>query len=481
MISQNLTYKKENLIMKRSRLVLGTAALLPVLVAGVAIFAPAYAQDTKSAADAAAAAAVAPKLDSGDTAWMLTSTALVLLMTVPGLALFYGGMVRKKNLLATLMQSFAICCLITIVWMVAGYSLAFTNGNAYIGDLSRLMLRGIGDGISKGVDVPFVLGAGTDNAQPQTIPETVYMMFQMTFAIITPALICGAFADRMKFSAMCVFMVLWSLLVYSPIAHWVWSATGWVGGLGVLDFAGGTVVHINAGVAGLICALVLGKRLGYGTENMAPYNLAYAVIGASLLWVGWFGFNAGSAVGANGRAGMAMTVTQIAAAAAALSWMFAEWITKGKPSVLGIISGAIAGLVAITPASGFVLPGGGLVIGLVAGAVCFWTATSLKHMLGYDDSLDCFGVHGIGGIIGALLTGVFAYGPLSATDASPDGSVGGLHQLYLQAIGVGVTIVYCAIMTFILLKIVDAVIGLRVDTEEEREGLDIVLHGEQVF
>ena len=479
MISQNLTYKKENLIMKRSRLVLGTAALLPVLVAGVAIFAPAYAQDTKSAADAAAA--VAPKLDSGDTAWMLTSTALVLLMTVPGLALFYGGMVRKKNLLATLMQSFAICCLITIVWMVAGYSLAFTNGNAYIGDLSRLMLRGIGDGISKGVDVPFVLGAGTDNAQPQTIPETVYMMFQMTFAIITPALICGAFADRMKFSAMCVFMVLWSLLVYSPIAHWVWSATGWVGGLGVLDFAGGTVVHINAGVAGLICALVLGKRLGYGTENMAPYNLAYAVIGASLLWVGWFGFNAGSAVGANGRAGMAMTVTQIAAAAAALSWMFAEWITKGKPSVLGIISGAIAGLVAITPASGFVLPGGGLVIGLVAGAVCFWTATSLKHMLGYDDSLDCFGVHGIGGIIGALLTGVFAYGPLSATDASPDGSVGGLHQLYLQAIGVGVTIVYCAIMTFILLKIVDAVIGLRVDTEEEREGLDIVLHGEQVF
>ena len=479
--------------MKPSRLLLGTVATLPVLLAGVAVFAtafapafaPAFAQDAKPAADAiaaaAAAAAVVPKLDSGDTAWMLTSTALVLLMTIPGLALFYAGMVRKKNVLATMMQSFAICCLVTIVWMVAGYSLAFTNGNAYIGDLSRLMLRGIADGIAKGVDVPFILGAGSDNAQPQTVPETVYMMFQMTFAIITPALIAGAFADRMKFSALCVFTVLWSLLVYSPVAHWVWSATGWAGALGVLDFAGGTVVHINAGVAGLICALVMGKRLGYGNDNMAPFNLSYAVIGASLLWVGWFGFNAGSAVGANGRAGMAMTVTQIATAAAALGWMFAEWITKGKPSVLGIISGAVAGLVAITPASGFVLPGGSLVIGLVAGVVCFWAATSLKHMLGYDDSLDAFGVHGIGGIIGALLTGVFAYGPLSATDASPDGSVGGLHQLYLQAVGVASTVIYSGIMTFIILKVVDAIIGLRVDTEEEREGLDIVLHGEQIL
>ena len=468
--------------MKPSRLILGTAALLPVLLAGAAVFAPAFAEDAKPAADAAAAAAAAaPKLDSGDTAWMLTSTALVLLMTVPGLALFYAGMVRKKNVLATMMQSFAICCLVTIVWMVAGYSLAFTNGNAYIGDLSRLLLRGIADGITKGADVPFVLGAGTDNAQPQTIPETVYMMFQMTFAIITPALIAGAFADSMKFSAMCVFMVLWSLLVYSPIAHWVWSATGWAGSLGVLDFAGGTVVHINAGIAGLVCALVMGKRLGYGNDNMAPYNLSYAVIGASLLWVGWFGFNAGSAVGANGRAGMAMTVTQIATAAAALGWMFAEWMTKGKPSVLGIISGAVAGLVAITPASGFVLPGGSLIIGLVAGVVCFWSATSLKHMLGYDDSLDAFGVHGVGGIIGALLTGVFAYGPLSATDASPDGSSGGMHQLYLQAIGVATTLIYSGIMTFIILKIVDAIIGLRVDTEEEREGLDIVLHGEQIL
>ena len=468
--------------MKPSRLFLGTAALLPVLLAGVAVFAPAFAEDAKPAADAAAAAAAAaPKLDSGDIAWMLTSTALVLLMTIPGLALFYAGMVRKKNVLATMMQSFAICCLVTIVWMVAGYSLAFTNGNAYIGDLSRLLLRGIADGITKGADVPFVLGAGTDNAQPQTIPETVYMMFQMTFAIITPALIAGAFADRMKFSAMCVFMVLWSLLVYSPVAHWVWSATGWAGGLGVLDFAGGTVVHINAGIAGLVCALVMGKRLGYGHDNMAPYNLSYAVIGASLLWVGWFGFNAGSAVGANGRAGMAMTVTQIATAAAALGWMFAEWMTKGKPSVLGIISGAVAGLVAITPASGFVLPGGSLIIGLVAGVVCFWSATSLKHMLGYDDSLDAFGVHGVGGIIGALLTGVFAYGPLSATDANPDGSSGGMHQLYLQAIGVATTLIYSGIMTFIILKIVDAIIGLRVDTEEEREGLDIVLHGEQIL
>jgi Amt family ammonium transporter len=308
------------------------------------------------------------------------------------------------------------------------------------------------------------------------------MMFQMTFAIITPALIAGAFADRMKFSSMCVFMVLWSLLVYSPIAHWVWSATGWVGVLGAADFAGGTVVHINAGVAGLMCALVLGKRLGYGHDNMAPYNLAYAVIGASLLWVGWFGFNAGSAVAANGRAGMAMAVTQIATAGAALGWTFAEWVTKGKPSVLGAISGAVAGLVAITPASGFVLPGPGLIIGIVAGVVCFWTATSMKHMLGYDDSLDCFGVHGIGGIIGALLTGVFAYGPLTATKDAPEGvTIGGIEQLGHQAVAVGVTLVYSGVVTFIILKVVDVVLGLRVSEEEEREGLDLVLHGEQLF
>jgi ammonium transporter, Amt family len=412
---------------------------------------------------------------------MLTSTALVLLMTIPGLALFYAGMVRKKNVLATMMQSFAICCIVTIVWMVAGYSIAFTNGGPYMGDFSRVLLSGIGANISKGADIAFTLGAGSQGETVTTVPETVFMMFQMTFAIITPALIAGAFADRMKFSAMCIFMTLWSLLVYSPIAHWVWAPTGWIFGLGVLDFAGGTVVHINAGIAGLMCALVLGKRVGYGSDNMAPFNVGYAVIGASLLWVGWFGFNAGSAVGANGRAGMAMTVTQIATAAAALGWMFAEWITKGKPSVLGAISGAVAGLVAITPASGFVLPGASIIIGVAAGVICFWSATTLKHMLGYDDSLDAFGVHGVGGIVGALLTGVFAYGPLSATDASPDGSPGGLDQLKLQAIGVVSTLVYSGVMTLILLMVTKALVGLRVGQEEEREGLDIVLHGEQIF
>ena len=430
---------------------------------------------------ASAPAFAEPQIDSGDTAWMLTSTALVLLMTIPGLALFYAGMVRKKNILATMMQSFTICCLVTLVWVIAGYSIAFTNGNAYMGDFSRFLLNGIGSHITKGADIPFTLGAGTDAEAVQTIPETVYMMYQMTFAIITPALIAGAFADRMKFSAMCIFMTLWSLLVYSPIAHWVWAPTGWAAALGVLDFAGGTVVHINAGIAGLMCALVLGKRVGYGTDNMAPYNLSLAVIGASLLWVGWFGFNAGSAVAANGRAGMAMAVTQIATAAAAMAWMFAEWITKGKPSVLGAISGAVAGLVAITPASGFVLPGSAIIIGVAAGAICFWAATGLKHMLGYDDSLDAFGVHGIGGIIGALLTGVLSFGPLSATDASPDGSPGGLAQLKLQAIGVVSTLVYSGVMTLILLFVTKALVGLRVTPEEEREGLDIVLHGEQIL
>ena len=427
------------------------------------------------AAPAFAAAPAAP--DSGDTAWMLASTALVLMMTVPGLALFYAGMVRKKTILATMMQSFAITCLITVTWMVAGYSIAFTNGNAFVGDFSRFMLNGMGTNWDKA----FVLGAGTDAASPTTIPESVYMMFQMTFAIITPALICGAFADRMKFSAMCVFMVAWSLLVYSPIAHWVWAPTGWLSALGVADFAGGTVVHINAGVAGLVCALILGKRLGYGVDNMSPYNLSLAVIGASLLWVGWFGFNAGSAVAANGRAGMAMAATQIATAGAALSWMFVEWAAKGKPSVLGAISGAVAGLVAITPASGFVLPGPALIIGLVAGAVCFWSATSLKHLLGYDDSLDAFGVHGIGGMTGALLTGVFAYGPLTADKDHPLGvTIGGLAQLKIQAIGVISTTAYTAVMTAIILLVISVTIGLRVTQDEEREGLDVVLHGEQL-
>ncbi len=459
-------------------------AVLPALAA-LLLAAPAWAQTAATAAAPVVAPVAAPvaaalaeaKIDSGDTAWMLTSTALVLMMTIPGLALFYAGMVRKKNTLATMMQSFIICCLVTVTWMVAGYSLAFTNGNPYIGDLSRFMLNGLGETWDK----PFTLGLGSDNPQPQTVPETVYMMFQMTFAIITPALIAGAFADRMKFSAMCVFMVLWSLIVYSPVAHWVWSTTGWVGAMGAADFAGGTVVHINAGIAGLMCALVLGKRVGYGHDNMAPYNLGYAVIGAALLWVGWFGFNAGSAVAANGRAGMAMAVTQIATAGAALAWTFAEWIVKGKPSVLGAISGAVAGLVAITPASGFVLPGPALIIGIAAGGICFWSATSLKHMLGYDDSLDAFGVHGIGGIVGALLTGVFAYGPLTADKDHPLGvTIGGMAQLGHQAVAVGVTLLYSGIATLILLKVVDLVIGLRVTGEEEMEGLDVVLHGERL-
>ncbi len=411
---------------------------------------------------------------------MLTSTALVLMMTVPGLALYYAGMVRKKNVLATLMQAFAICCLVTITWTVIGYSLTFTTGSPYIGDLSRVMLNGMAANIAKGSDIGFTLGLGSSNPTVTTIPESVYMMFQMTFAIITPALIAGAFADRMKFSAMCIFMVLWSLVVYAPIAHWVWSPIGWVGAFGAIDFAGGTVVHINAGIAGLMCALVLGKRKGLGQDDMSPYNLTYAVIGASLLWVGWFGFNAGSAVGSNGRAGMAMAVTQIATAAAALGWMFAEWVIKGKPTVLGIISGAVAGLVAITPASGFVLPGPAIVIGVAAGVGCYFAATTLKHALGYDDSLDCFGVHGVGGIIGALLTGVFAYGPLSATDASPTGTVGGIAQLIIQAKAVAVTLIWSGAISFVLLKLIDLTIGLRVGHDDEIEGLDMTLHGERI-
>ena len=450
--------------MYRPRLSGGTAALAAALLLAL----PAFAADPTPP----------PKIDSGDTAWMLMSTALVLMMTIPGLALFYAGMVRKKNILATMTQSFAICCLVTVIWMVAGYSLAFTTGNAYIGDFSRVFLNGFGENWDK----PFLLGAGSSNETQTTIPESVFMMFQMTFAIITPALIAGAFAERMKFSALLVFITLWSLLVYSPVCHWVWSPVGWINAMGAADFAGGTVVHINAGIAGLVCAFVLGKRVGYGTENLAPYNLAYAVIGAALLWVGWFGFNAGSAVAAGGRAGMAMTVTQIATAGAALSWAIAEWITQGKPSVLGFISGAVAGLVAITPASGFVLPGAALAIGLIAGVVCFYAATKVKFWLGYDDSLDAFGVHGIGGIVGALLTGVFAFGPLSATETAKEGVyIGGMALLYIQVIAVGATLIFSGVMTFILLKITDAVVGLRPSADEEREGLDIVLHGEQVF
>ena len=403
------------------------------------------------------------KVNSGDTAWMLTSMALVLMMTVPGLALFYGGMVRKKNVLATLMQSFAITCLVTVLWVIAGYSLAFMPGNAYFGSLDRLFLDGM----------LFQKEAGKVMVShlALTIPESVYMAFQMTFAIITPALIAGAFADRMKFSAMLWFMGLWSLLIYSPIAHMMWESTsGFWATKGVLDFAGGTVVHINAGIAALVCALVLGKRIGYGKEPMAPHNLTLTVIGAALLWVGWFGFNAGSATAADGRAGMAMVVTQLATAVAALAWMFAEWFTKGKPSVLGIASGAVAGLVAITPASGFVGITGAFVIGIAAGVICYFAATTVKRMFGYDDSLDAFGVHCIGGIVGAILTGVFNVKEISGSDAN----------MMVQLGAVGTTLVVSGVGSFIILKVIDMVIGLRVTEEEEREGLDISLHGEHV-
>jgi Amt family ammonium transporter len=419
---------------------------------------------------AAPALAAESKIDAGDTAWMLVSTALVLMMTVPGLAMFYGGMVRRKNMLATATQSFATCALVTIVWMVAGYSLAFTEGGKYLGDFSRVMLLG--------------LGADSIHSLAKTIPESVYMTYQMTFAIITPALIAGAFADRMKFSAMLWFMGLWSLVVYAPIAHWVWGG-GFMVDMGVLDFAGGTVVHVNAGVAGLVAALMLGKRKGYGTENLAPHNLTFSIIGASLLWVGWIGFNAGSAVAADGRAGMALAVTQIATAAAALAWMAAEWVVNKKPSVLGVISGAVAGLVAITPASGFVLPSGALVIGAVGGVVCFWASTALKRKLGYDDSLDAFGVHGIGGIVGAVLTGVFATVAAAGLNdkGEPNGAGlidGNAGQILVQIQGVAITVVYCAIASYVVLKIVDLAIGLRVSEEEEREGLDLALHGESI-
>ena len=426
--------------------------------------APALAQDAAPAA--AAAADAAPKLDSGDTAWMLTSTALVLMMTIPGLALFYGGMVRKMNVLATVMQSFAITCLVTVLWMIVGYSLAFTEGTPFIGGLSRLMLNG--------------MALDAINPLAKTIPESVYMTYQMTFAIITPALICGAFADRMKFSAMMWFMTAWSLLVYAPIAHWVWGPGGYLNDAGVLDFAGGTVVHINAGIAGLVACLVMGKRKGLGTEHFAPHNLVLSVIGAGLLWVGWFGFNAGSASGANTNAGMAMAVTQIATAAAALGWMFAEWALKGKPSVLGIISGAVAGLVAITPASGFVDPTGALVIGIAAGVGCYFSATSMKKLFGYDDSLDAFGVHGIGGMIGAILTGVFAKAAIGGDGKSGliDGNPG---QLLIQLEGIAFTVVYCAIASFVILKVLDTVMGLRVEEEVERDGLDLALHGEAIL
>jgi Amt family ammonium transporter len=414
----------------------------------------------------------APALSAGDTAWMLTATALVLLMTIPGLSLFYAGMVRAKNVLSVMMQCFAIASLISVLWVLYGYSLAFdtsgmeagvTNLNSFIGGFDKAFLSGV-----------------TVNSLTGTIPETVFMTFQMTFAIITPALIVGAFAERMKFSALLLFMAIWLTVVYLPIAHMVWGGDGaFLWDLGVLDFAGGTVVHINAGIAGLVACLVLGKRRGFPSTPMPPHNLNFTLMGASLLWVGWFGFNAGSAVAANATAGMAMAVTQIATATAALGWMFSEWLSHGKPSVLGIASGAVAGLVAITPASGTAGPMGALIIGLVAGVVCFLAATKLKRTLGYDDSLDVFGVHAVGGIIGAILTGVFADFSLGGVGLAEGMTI--TSQVWVQLIGVIVTVLYSGILSYIILKIVDAIIGLRVNEEQETQGLDISLHDERGY
>ena len=417
-------------------------------------------------------AAAADQLDSGDTAWMLTSTALVLFMTIPGLALFYGGLVRAKNVLSVLMQCFATAGLVTLVWVLWGYSLAFdtggmqggvTNLNSFVGGLGKALL----------------LGVGLDSLAG-TIPETVFITFQMTFAIITPALIAGAFAERMKFSAVLLFTVLWSTVVYAPICHMAWSGDGsFFGDLGVLDFAGGTVVHINAGVAALVAALIVGKRQGYPNHPIPPHSMTLTVVGASMLWVGWFGFNAGSALAADGSAGMAMLVTQVATGTAALSWMFAEWKGHGKPSVLGIVTGAVGGLVAITPASGSVGPLGAIVIGVAAGLLCFWGSTTLKRRLGYDDSLDAFGVHGIGGIVGALLTGLFVAQGLGGQGLAEGMTIA--KQLGVQLIGIVFTVVYCGVMSAIILKIVDAIVGLRVSEDEENQGLDLALHDEQGY
>ncbi|ASL28191.1 ammonium transporter [Azotobacter chroococcum] len=418
----------------------------------------------------AMASAQEASLDSGDTAWMLTATALVLFMTVPGLALFYGGMVRSKNLLSVMMQCFAITGLISVLWVLFGYSLAFDTTGMEEGVLNFSSFVG-------GLDKAFLSGLSTDSLVG-TFPESIFITFQMTFAIITPALIAGAFAERMKFSSMLVFMSVWFLVVYAPIAHMVWSGNGalmwdW----GVLDFAGGTVVHINAGVAGLVACLVLGKRKGYPGVAMTPHNLGYTLIGAAMLWVGWFGFNAGSAIAANGTAGMAMLVTQIATAAAALAWMAAEWLTHGKPSALGIASGVVAGLVAITPAAGTAGPMGALVIGLASGAICFYSATAVKRRFGYDDSLDAFGVHGVGGIVGAVLTGLFAAPALGGF-----GEVDSIAtQLWIQIKGVLFTVIYTGVVTFVILKVIERVMGLRVSDEEETIGLDLSLHNERGY
>ncbi len=409
-------------------------------------------------------------LNTGDTAWMLVASLLVLFMTIPGLALFYGGMVRSKNVLSVMMQCFAITGLISLLWVIYGYSMAFdttgmekgvTNLNSFVGGLSKAFLSGV-----------------EPSSLVYAIPESVFIVFQMTFAIITPALIVGAFAERMKFSAMLIFMAVWFTLVYAPMCHMVWSGDGaFLWDEGVLDFAGGTVVHINAGIAGLVACLVLGKRKGFPTTAMAPHNLGYTLMGAAMLWIGWFGFNAGSAVAANGTAGMAMLVTQIATAAAALGWMFAEWLTHGKPSALGIASGVVAGLVAITPAAGTAGPMGALVIGLASGVICFFCATSLKRKLGYDDSLDAFGVHGVGGIVGAILTGVFAAPVLGGFGTVED--IGA--QVWIQFIGVLFTVVYTGVVTYVILKVLDLVMGLRVSEEAETVGLDLSEHNERGY
>jgi Amt family ammonium transporter len=461
-------------------LVLG---LLIAVNVGIAFSDISYAQaPAATPAEAPAVAAASPPacdaktlenctFNSGDTAWMMTSVALVLMMTVPGLGLFYGGMVRKKNVGDTVMTSFAIACLITVLFAVLTYSLAFTEGTAVIGGLSRALLQGV---VSDSKN-----GTGTANVLAPTIPESVYMCFQMTFAIITPALIAGAFAERMKFSAMLCFIGLWAILVYAPIAHWVWGPDGLLSNANdhawfkVLDFAGGTVVHINAGTAGLMCAICLGKRL----DSAPPHNMILTFMGASLLWVGWFGFNAGSAVAAGTQAGVAMTVTQIATAVAALTWMFVEWAMRGTPTLVGICTGAVAGLVAITPASGFVGPIGSMAIGVAAGIACYWGCTGLKYIFGYDDALDAFGVHAVGGAVGAILTGVFAIEKIGQTPGLIEGNAA---QVVNQIGGVAIVFIYDAVASLIILKLIDWTIGLRVAEDEETEGLDLTLHGEGV-
>ena len=405
-------------------------------------------------------AARADSLDTGDTAWMLTATALVLLMTLPGVALFYGGLVRARNVLSVMMQCLAVAALATVLWTVYGYSLAFGDGGWFTGGFDKAFFAGVERGALSG-----------------TVPESVFAMFQLTFAIITPALVFGGVAERLKFSSMLWFSGLWLTLVYFPVAHWVWGG-GWLGELGVLDYAGGTVVHINAGVAALMAALVVGRRRGFPATPMLPHNLVFTIAGASLLWVGWFGFNAGSALAANGDAGMAMLATQVAAAASALAWMATEWLRFGKPSALGAATGAVAGLVAITPASGFVGPAGALLVGIAAGAACFWATFLLKRRFEVDDSLDVFSVHGIGGTVGALLTGIFA-GVLGGTGYSEGMNV--LTQLGVQFLGVAATVIWCAMVSWFLLKILDMSLGLRVEEDQEAQGLDLTEHGETSY